>query len=336
MKPDKPRANRIKKQYVIVFLTALFFDVGAMSNVSKKNEKIKTGEKVRKKKIKKQKVVQKKQEITPYQLAQNISVIVNFLIKHKDDMTDVEPLLRKRRDASVDLCRAEGYCVLTMADACFPSKKGQDILALINWSNIHPFLGKDVYSDGIKKFIDLNIIYNNDSYYKASQGEVARDKLREIVHENIFSIIDVINKIRDFLPGRFYYSGHAYEGISPLDHVALYNVLSDTRKVSLSSLDVCYDKWQVALYRNLFLLLKLIAENVIEAGMGKKAVINDEDRNLLIEIARREVGDENISLPSGICAADKKLLEKTTKSKPGDDASENAIAKTEETLATII
>lgn len=326
----------MKKQYVIIFLIALFFDVGAMGDAPKRNEKIITREKVQKKKIKKQKVAKKKQEITPYQLAQNISIIINFLIKHKEDMTDVEPLLRKRRDASVDLCRAEGYCVLTMADACFPSKKGQDILALINWSNIHPFLGKDVYSDGIKKFIDLNIIYNNDSYYKASQGEVARDKLREIVHENIFSIIDVINKIRDFLPGRFYYSGHAYEGISPLDHVALYNVLSDTRKVSLSSFDLCYHKWQVALYRNLFLLLKLIAKNVVDAGMAANKVINDEDKKILIEIATREDGDENITLPSGICAADKKLLEKTTKSKPEDDASESAIAKAEETLATII
>ena len=326
----------MKKQYAIIFLTALFFDVGAMSDAPKRNEKIITREKVQKKKIKKQKVAKKKQEITPYQLAQNISIIINFLIKHKEDMTDVEPLLRKRRAAAIDLYRAEGYCVLTMADACFPSRKGQDIFALINWNKIHPLLGKDVYSDGVKKLIDLNIIYNNDSYYKASQSEVARDKLREIVHENIFSIIDAINKIGDFLPGRFYYSGHAYEGISPLDHVALYNVLSDNRKANLSSLDVCYHKWQVALYRNLFLLLKLIAENVREAGMGKKTVINDEDRNLLIEIAKREVGDENIALPSGICASDKKLLEKTTKSKPGDDASENAIAKAEETLATII
>ncbi|NCW13556.1 MAG: hypothetical protein EBV82_10465, partial [Chitinophagia bacterium] len=65
------------------------------------------------------------------------------------------------------------------------------------------------------------------------------------------------------MPGQFYYSGHPYEGINPLDHVALYNVLSDDRHLShLSSLDICYHKWQVAFYRNCFLLLKFIAKAI--------------------------------------------------------------------------
>ena len=60
------------------------------------------------------------------------------------------------------------------------------------------------------KYIDINnkiqSIYDqikncksdNDSYYKATQSEIARDKIREIVHENIFSIIDAINKIGSY------------------------------------------------------------------------------------------------------------------------------------------
>jgi len=307
----------MKKQYGMFFLLALYVGVcGATDNTGQDKKGIvkKEGQK---KKIKKTKSSSKKQEVTPYQLAKNISEIINFLIKHKDDMNDTEPLLRKRRNAVVDLYRAEGYCVLTMADACFPSKKGQDIFALINWSNIHPLLGKDIYVDGLKKFIDLNTVYNNDSYYKASQGEVARDKLREIVHENIFSTIDAINKIGDFLPGRFYYSGHSYEGIAPLDHVALYDVLSDKRKVTLSSLDICYHKWQVALYRNVFLLLKLIAKSVKEAGVAGEKVISQENIELLTEISMREVGDDAIALPSGICAAPKSL-EAIVRERPGD------------------
>lgn len=307
----------MKKQYGMVFLLALYVGAYGSTDSGGKDKKEIVKKEVKKKKIKKQKVVQKKQEVTPYQLAKNISEIIDFLIKNKDHMNDLEPLLRKRRSAAIDLYRAEGHCVLTMADACFPSKKGQDIFALINWSNIHPLLGKDVYADGIEKLIELNNKYSSDSYYKASQSEVARDKIREIVHENIFSIIDAINRIGDFLPGRFYYSGHAYEGIAPLDHVALYDVLSDNRKVTLSSLDGCYHRWQVALYRNLLLLLKLIAQKVEKAGVGEKG-INEDNRDLLQDIAAREVGDDNVALPSGICAPDKSL-ERTVRDVPGSD-----------------
>ncbi len=334
----------MKKQYGIMFLIALFFDSGARGDAPQKDKKTMVG-KAQKKKAKKAQLAKQK-EITPYELAQNISIAINYLIKHKDEMTDVEPLLRKRRDISVDIYRAEGYCVLTMADACFPSKKGKDIFALMNWSNIHPLLGKDTYSDGVKKFIDLNMIYNNDSYYKAAQSEIARDKIREIVHENFFSIIDVLNKIGDFLPGRFYYSGHPYEGVAPLNHIALYEALSDTRKVTLSSFDVCYHKWQVALYRNLFLLLKLIAKRVEEGGMAKNKVMNDEDKGVLRDIAKREVGDDTIVLPSGLCAPDKNFLEKI-KLKPEDDtfkslevkakdATEDVAGDAEKTASTVL
>jgi hypothetical protein len=307
----------MKKQYGIVFLVALYANTGGANENSEKDKIVITKKEVHKKKIKKQKIVQKKQEITPYQLAQNISAAINFLIKHKDEMSDLEPLLRKRRDVAVDIYRAEGYCVLSMAAACFP----QDIQPLINWNNMHPFLGKDVYSDGIKNFIDINSKYNNDSYYKAPQSEIARDKLREIVHENIFSIIDAINKIGSFLKDGFHYSGHVYEEISSLDHVALYDVLSD-KNVNLSSLDACYHKWQISLYRNLILMLKLIAKSVEKAGMAGEKTLTDEDRRLLKTIAMREIGDENVALPSGICVPDQKLLEKMVTHASREDASE--------------
>ena len=147
----------MKKQHVIVFLIALYASVGLATDISTKDKKVIVKKEVKKNKIKKQKLVQKKQEVTPFQLAQNISTIINFLIRHKDEMTDVEPILIKRRDATIDLCKAEGYCILKMANACFATREGEDILALINWSNIHPFLDKDMYSDGLKQVINLNI-----------------------------------------------------------------------------------------------------------------------------------------------------------------------------------
>ncbi len=287
----------MKKLYGMFFLVTLFCNATVEVSLSKKDRKITAQKNIQKKKIKKSQSIKKKQEATPYRLAQNISIIINFLIKNKDYITDLEPLLRQRREAALDVYRAEGYCILTMADACFPARKGEDILTLINWSNIHPLLGKDVYADGIKKLAELNARYSSNSYYKASQSEIARDKIREIVHENLFSIIDFINKISNYLPNEFYYSGHPYEGISPLDHVALYSVLSDTRKTSLSSLDACYHRWQVALYRNFFLLLKLIAEQLADAGSGLEKSINDDNKKILREIAKRELGDDVIALP---------------------------------------
>lgn len=287
--------------YGIVFLVALYANFSLAAD-GVKDEKIVLTKDVKKKKIKKQKLVQRKQEITPYQLAKNISMAINFLIKNKDYMVDNESILVERRKVALDLYRAEGYCVLTMADACFPlrikkGKKTEDIFALINWSNIHPLLGKDVYSEGVKKFIDLNFKYSNDSRNGFTQSEVARGKLREIIHENLFSMIDMINKVSSLLPDRFQYSGHFYEGVAPLDHVALYDALSNKQKVALSSLDACYNKWQVALYRNLFLLLKLIAQQVKNAGATGDTVINDDNIKLLGDIAARELGDDNIALP---------------------------------------
>ena len=298
----------MRKQYGIVFLMALFFDTGAIGDVLKKDEKVIVKEKAQKKKTKKVKSVQKKQTITVYQLAKNISIAINFLIKHKDEMTDLEPLLRKRRDMSVNLYRAEAYCVLAMADACFFAKKGQDLSALMNWNNLDPFLHEDVYSEGIKKFINLNTDYNNDSYYKATQIELARDKAREVIHENIFSMIDAINKISDLLPGRFHYSGHVYENIALLDHIAIYEALAGSKKASLSSFDTCYYEWQVAFYRNIQLLLKFIAKDIEKAGMGLHRALGQDDRNTLLDIARREIGDDNTALPSGTCAEDKKTF----------------------------
>jgi hypothetical protein len=268
------------------------------SKTKKQTKKASPSKKDTKRKTNKRKTASSHSKITPYHIAKNISVAINFLIDHKDYMTDVEPLLVKRRNAALDLYRAEGYCILTMAHACFQARKDEDISKLLNWGNIHPLLGKDTYSDGIKKFINLNLAYNNDSYYKASQSEIARDKLREIVHENIFSIIDVINKISKILPGEFYYSGHPYEGISPLNHVALYNVLSYTGShSSLSPLDVCYHQWQVAYYRNAFLLLKLIAKEVLDSGATDGEIMTDDNKVILQDIATREVGDDAIGLP---------------------------------------
>lgn len=286
----------MKRCYGIVFLLI----VSTLSNnaVNSSKEKPLVKKENLKKKTVKHKAVPKKTVITPYEVAKNISIAVNFLINHKDYMSDIEPLLVKRRKIALDIYRAEAFCILTMADACFPARKNQEISKLLNWGEIHPLLGKDVYSDGVKKMINVNLVYNNDSYYKASQSEIARDKLREVVHENLFSIIDVLNKISGILPGEFYYSGHPYEGIAPLDHVALYNALSDNDTLNrLSSLDSCYHKWQVAFYRNSFLLLKFIAKAILESKVTAEKIVTDDQKIILKEIAAREVGDDNIALP---------------------------------------
>ena len=65
------------------------------------------------------------------------------------------------------------------------------------------------------------------------------------------------------------------------------------------------------------MLLKLIAKQVAEAGSTGDKTISDDDLKLLREVAQREIGDDAVTLPSGICAADKKLLEKIAKSKSG-------------------
>lgn len=280
------------------FLLLLVFSTSEAVVMQKQHqEKQAVGERREKKeadkKKEKDKKVKKKKEITPYEVAQNISAAINWLSDEKNNrvMIDAEPKIIKRRKIAIRMYKAEAFCLITIAESVFPSTREKNISKLLNWPDLHPLLGKDVYGE-LQKFADINFDYHNDASLKAPQSEIVRDKLQEGIHENIFSMIDLFNKITTALPNQFYYSGHEYEGIAVFDHVLLYELLSKGKKVALSSVDSCFNRWQVALYKNLYYLAKLIAERLLTYNL------DSDMRDILKQMAVREPGDDVIALPT--------------------------------------
>jgi|GEM_PF-2789412 len=232
-------------------------------------------------------------EITPYDVAINISLAVNWLTDPTNEffLTDAEPLIVRQRKVASNIYKAEGFCLITIADHLFPSTREKNFSKLLNWPDLHPLLGKDVYEE-LQKFADINFDYQNDTSLKARQSDVARYKIREALHENILSIIDFLNKVTGALPAQFYYSGHPYESIAALDHILLYELLADSGKVTISDAESCYHRWQAMLYKNMYLMTKLIAQRLLQQRQ------DPDIRDILKKVALREPGDDNIKLPS--------------------------------------
>ncbi len=288
-----------KKLSKLLLLLVVFSCEGA--GIQKQHEALQTTEKkgqkkegVKKKEKKGTVKEKKKKEITPYEVAENISKAINWISNPTNSfaMADAEPKILKRRKIALNLYKAEAFCLLTLADYIFASTRGKNIRTLLNWPDIHPLLGKDTYAE-VQKFSDINFDYHNDTSLKAPQSEIVRDKLREGLHENVFSIIDLLNTITNGLPGGFYYSGHPYEGIAAFDHVLLYQLLATGEKTSLSSSEACFHLWQVALYKNFYFMTKLIAERVL-TYKG----LDPDMRDLVKQIAIREPGDDTLDLPT--------------------------------------
>lgn len=293
----------MKKRYrKIILLSVLFGSVVAADQKVEKDKKVVGAQKgdgqlsidksgIKSKPEKESKKQKKKNKISPVFLAQNLKKAIDFLSKNEAYMNDVEPLYLKNRALAVNISKAEACFTIQLAASCFTALEGKEN-EFVNWVPNNFFMNEDVYVQGVKKLSELNLKYNNDPYYKASQGQISRNRLKESIDESFLSIINEINRIIGVLSANeFTYSGHPYEPIDLVGHIALYESLANRHVVPLSYLNAYYHQWQVFFYRNLSLLLKLIAQ------MSILKATNEDDRNTLIEIAKRVPGDDHIVFP---------------------------------------
>ena len=174
---------------------------------------------------------------------------VTYLDKNAIFMADSESNVQDIRDLAVKIYKTEAFCVLKLAH----QEK------YISWPDKNPLADWDSYYDGTELFQRKTAIVFGDPSFHRTQIERLMFVLRGSIHENIFSMIYVLNKgqVDSILPvDEFKYGGHPYQDIDIEGVIDLYSRLAAQTS---ESIDKKYQEWQLVFYRTIFFMLREIA-----------------------------------------------------------------------------
>ncbi len=174
---------------------------------------------------------------------------VIFLDKNAMFMADSESNVEDIRDLAMKIYKTEAYCIFKLAH----KEK------YISWPDKNPLADWDAYYDGTELFQRKTAIIFGDPSFHRTQIERLMFVLRGSIHENIFSMIYILNKsqVDSILPvDEFKYGGHPYQDIDIEGVIELYGrLVAQTSE----SIDKKYQEWQLVFYRTAFFMLREIA-----------------------------------------------------------------------------
>lgn len=197
---------------------------------------------------------------------------VAYLDKNASFMADSESNSQDVRELVVKIYKTEAYCILKLAH--------QE--QYITWPDKNPLADWDAYYDGTELFQRKAAIIFGDPSFHRTQVERLMFVLRGAVHENIFSMIYVLNEtqVTSVLPvDDFKYSGHPYQDIDLEAVISLYERLVE--KTS-EAIDKKYQEWQLVFFRAAFFILREIAYQSAQIAQSQDRA---DDYHDLLDIA---------------------------------------------------